>query len=141
MWPTRRARIPRVWYDATQNLWVTGFDGKSLYPFGTAEFVSSMEGREGSWNVDAHTADLAAEGVEKEIAFPQVIPWFFHHKDLVVRDWIFRGYNDYLADLQRRQPGYFYGVAIPNYWDVDAMAHSVDKIASLVMRDMLGRGP
>ena len=69
-----------------------GFDGKSLYPFGTAEFVSGMEGREGSWNVDARTADLAAEG--KEIAFPQVIPWFFHHKDLVVRDWIFRGYND-----------------------------------------------
>jgi predicted TIM-barrel fold metal-dependent hydrolase len=132
-----RARIPRVWYDVTQKRWVTGFDGKSLYPFGTAEFISSMEGREGSWNVDARTADLAAEGVEKEIAFPQVIPWFFHYKDLVVRDWIFRGYNDYLADLQRRQPGHFYGVAIPNYWDVDAMAHSVETIASLGLKTLM----
>jgi predicted TIM-barrel fold metal-dependent hydrolase len=132
-----RERIPRVWYDPTQDLWITGFDGKSLYPFGSADFVSSMEGREGSWNVDARTADLAAEGVEKEIAFPQVIPWFFHHKDLAVRDWIFRGYNDYLAGLQRRQPGHFYGVAIPNYWDVDAMALSVETIASLGLKTLM----
>lgn len=132
-----RTRVPRVWYDATQNLWVTGFDGKSLYPFGTAEFVGSMEGREGSWNVDARTADLAAEGVEKEIAFPQVLPWFFHYKDLAAREWIFRGYNDYLAALQRRQPGRFYGVAIPNYWDIPAMAHSVETIASLGLKTLM----
>jgi predicted TIM-barrel fold metal-dependent hydrolase len=132
-----RARVPRVWFDEAQGAWQTGFDGNSLYPFGTAAFVQSMEGRRGSWDVDARTADLAAEGIEKEIAFPQVLPVFFHLKDFELRDWIFRGYNDYLASLQARQKGHFYGVAIPNYWDVGAMARSVEAIAGLGLKTLM----
>ena len=132
-----RSRVPSVWFDETQKAWITGFNGQSLYPFGSADFVSSMEGREGSWNVDARIADLAAEGIEKEIAFPQVMPVFFLHKDLEARDWIFRGYNDYLASLQQRQPGRFYGVAIPNYWDPAAMASSVEAIAKLGLKTLM----
>ncbi len=132
-----KSRVPRVWFDEVEQMWLTGFNGKSLYPFGSAAFVESMEGREGAWNVDVRTADLAAEGVEKEIAFPQLLPVFFHHPDLELRGWIFRAYNQYLADLQKRQPGHFYGVGIANYWDPAAMADSIREIAELGLKTFM----
>lgn len=132
-----KQRVPRVWLDHDSQVWTTGFDGQSLYPFGSDAFIQTMEARDGSWNVDARTADLAAEGIQKEIAFPQVLPVFFHHKDLELREWIFRAYNQYLAELQTRQPGHFYGVGIPNYWDPAAAQSSVDEIVSLELKTLM----
>jgi len=60
---------------------------------------------------------MDAEGIDKEIAFPQVLPGLFTLKDFEAREYIMREYNKHLARLQRRQPGRFYGVGIMNYWD------------------------
>jgi predicted TIM-barrel fold metal-dependent hydrolase len=112
-----KERVPRIWFDAEKKFWVTGMNGKSLYAWGSDDLVSSMEGHEGAWNVDARVADMDAEGIDKEVAFPQVILHCFHLKDFEAREYIFREYNRYLARLQRRQPGRFYGVGICQYWD------------------------
>ena len=129
-----KGRVPRVWFDREKDLWMTGFDGKTLYPFGSEAFVHTMEGREGAWNVDVRTADLAGEGVSKEIAFPQLLPVFFTHPDLEVREWIFRAYNQYLAELQARQPCHFYGVGIPNYWQPYMARESIQEIVALGLK-------
>jgi predicted TIM-barrel fold metal-dependent hydrolase len=112
-----KERVPRVWFDTQKQFWVTGMNGKSLYAWGSDDLVRSMEGHEGAWNVDARVADMDAEGIDKEVAFPQVILHCFHLKDFEAREYIFREYNRYLARLQRRQPGRFYGVGICQYWD------------------------
>lgn len=130
-------RVPRVWHDKKSGLWMTGFEGKSLYPFGSEAFVHTMEGREGAWNVDARTRDLREEGIDKEIAFPQILPVFFHHPDLALREWLFRGYNRYLADLQARQPGHFYGVGIPNYWDPAQAEASINEMVNLGLKTFM----
>lgn len=132
-----KARVPRVWLDESSKRWITGFDGKSIYPFGAEAFVETMEGRDGAWNVDARTRDLLSEGVQKEIVFPQLMPVFFHLEDLELRAWIFRAYNQYLADLQRRQPGHFYGVAIPNYWNPKQFEASVQEIIDLGLKTLM----
>ena len=88
-----KSRVPPVWFDQVSGLWMAGFDGKTLYPFGSEAFVYVMEGREGDWNIDARTRDLASDGISKEIAFPHWLPVFFNHPDLEVREWIFRAYN------------------------------------------------
>jgi predicted TIM-barrel fold metal-dependent hydrolase len=110
-------RVPRIWFDAKNDFWVTGMNGKSLYAWGSDDLVKSMEGHQGAWNVDARVTDMDAEGVDKEVAFPQVILHCFHLKDFEAREYIFREYNRYLARLQRRAPGRFYGVGIAQYWD------------------------
>jgi len=110
-------RVPRIWFDAKNDFWVTAMNGKSLYAWGSDDLVKSMEGHPGAWNVDARVADMDAEGIDKEIAFPQVILHCFHLKDFEAREYIFREYNRYLARLQRRAPGRFYGVGISQYWD------------------------
>lgn len=110
-------RVPRIWFDAKNDFWVTGMNGKSLYAWGSDDLVKSMEGHQGAWNVEARVADMDAEGVDKEVAFPQVILHCFHLKDFEAREYIFREYNRHLARLQRRAPGRFYGVGIAQYWD------------------------
>lgn len=132
-----RDRLPRVWRDEASGMWLTGFDGKSLYPYGSEDFVHSMEGHDGAWDVDIRTHDLLAEGISKEIAFPQVLPVFFQSKDYEARHWIFDIYNSYLAELQGRQPGHFYGVPIPNYWDPAAIPASIERIAALGLKTVM----
>ena len=110
-------RVPRVWFDNENGFWVTGFDGQSLYPPGTDAFVRTMECHPGAWDIDARMVDLDAEGIAKELAFPQSLIPVLYHPDLEVRGYVFKEYGRYLAELQRRHPGRFYGVGMANYWE------------------------
>lgn len=132
-------RVPRVWLEETGGFWVTGMNGKSLYPGGFAgdRVAHSMEGRPGAWNVDARTAEMEAEGVEKEIAFPQLLGAFFQWPDLEARHFIFETYNAYLAELQRRQPGKFFGVGIPNYWEPERAAQSIEGLKAIGLKTFM----
>jgi predicted TIM-barrel fold metal-dependent hydrolase len=126
--PHLKDRVPRVWFDPKNDFWVTGLNGKSLYAWGSDDLVKSMEAHEGAWNVDRRVADMDAEGIDKEVAFPQVIPSLFSLKDFEAREYIFREYNRYLARQQRRQPGRFYGVAVGPYWAPAKAAEFIEEM-------------
>jgi len=110
-------RAPRIWFDEANGFWVIGIDGKSFHAWGSDALIKSMEGHLGAWNIDARIADMEAEGINTEIAFPQSIFHCFHLKDYEARAYIFREYNRYLGRLQRHAPGRFYGVGIGQFWD------------------------
>jgi len=120
-----KERVPRVWFDEDKQLWNTTLGGESLAFFGADDFARSMEGRRGAWDVDARVADMDAEGVEKEIVFPQFLLRLCHLPDLEAREFIFREYNRYLCELQRRQPGRFYGVGVAHYWEPERARDSI----------------
>ena len=103
--PHLKERVPRVWFDNEYGFWVTGFDGESLYAPGTEPFVKTMECHPGAWNIEARIGDLDAEGVQAEIAFPQNLIPILYNPDVELREYIFKEYGRYLADLQRRAPG------------------------------------
>jgi predicted TIM-barrel fold metal-dependent hydrolase len=130
-------RVPRVRFDAERGCWETQLDGKSLYPAGAEAFTDTMEMRPGGWDIVARLAELDAEGVAKEIAFPQNLMRLVHLKDLEARDYIFGEYNRYLAGLQRRAPGRFYGVGVPNYWDPEKARDSVLAAAALGLKTLV----
>jgi predicted TIM-barrel fold metal-dependent hydrolase len=131
-------RVPRVYLDEDKGYWTCSFNGKPVYPPGTEVVVNSVEGRPGVWNVDVRVADMDAEGIDAEIAFPQVLPLtLFTLKDFEAREFIMSEYNRYLARQQAKAPGRFYGVGVPNYWD-PAQAHSsVQAIKTLGLKVLM----
>lgn len=96
----------------------------------------------GNTDLDVRMADLAVEGHNQEIVYPQLLGGYFGFADLEVREWIFRIYNQHLANLQAEKPGQFYGVGIPNYWDMSKARESIQEIKSLGLKTfMLPRIP
>jgi predicted TIM-barrel fold metal-dependent hydrolase len=130
-------RVPRVQFNAEQGYWDTLLNGASFYPPGAEPLARSMESRRGGWDIDARMAENDAEGVDKEIAFPQNLLRVCHLKDLEARAFIFSEYNRYLAELQRRAPGRFYGVGVCNYWDPEKARESVVEAAELGLKTMM----
>ncbi|ARR55109.1 amidohydrolase [Rhizorhabdus wittichii DC-6] len=129
-----RDRLPRIWYDENLQLWNIGIGGKGLYNAAGADVIKSFEDRAGAHALRERLADLDADGVEKEIVFPQVLQAYFHHPDYEAREWIFRIYNDYLADLGRQSLGRFCGVGVPNFWDPDKAADSIQHIKDIGLK-------
>lgn len=127
-------KAPRIWFDQYWNL---GFDGKSIFPTEYAEAQKPTEDIPGGGDVDARLADILAEGVQKEILFPQHIMALIRLPDLEVRSWTFRAYNQYLADVCARRPAHFYGVGIPNFWDPALAPASVREALDLGMRALM----
>src|SRR3546814_19684072 len=53
---------------------------------------------------------MTAEGVQKSINFPQLVILLARYPDLEVRETAYRIYNEHLAEIQAKYPGFFYGV-------------------------------
>ena len=130
-------KAPRIWYDEKEKVNQIGFNGETLYPESAYPLIRSMEDRAGTFDLDARMADLDAEDVAKEIVFPQTLPMFFQHKDYEVREWIFRGYNQYLAQLQARYPTRFFPVPVVNFWDPAEAPNSVREIKALGLKTLM----
>ena len=58
-------------------------------------------------NIEARIRELAEDGVDRELAFPNAVLALFHFPDKQLRERIFRIYNEYIADLQERSDGHF----------------------------------
>lgn len=112
-----KEKAPRIWWDEEAGIHQVGPGFKTLIPECGFKLLESIESRPGCRNLEERMKDLDAEGVEKEIVFPQNTPMFFNYGDMEVREWIFRCYNEYMSELQAQQPKRFFPVAIPNYWD------------------------
>ena len=84
--------------------WRVG-DGPAVFNAERAAGLKTVEDRRGTAIIEDRLADMDADGVAMEIAFPQLLPMFNRHPDLEAREWIFRVYNEYLAEVAARAPG------------------------------------
>jgi predicted TIM-barrel fold metal-dependent hydrolase len=87
---------------------------------------------EGAWDMTRRIHDLDAEGVRKELLFPQTIVGTIRNPDREVQEHVFRIYNELLAETCRRYPGRLYGVGIcSNWWDPTKAHDAIGQIVEL----------
>lgn len=128
-------RAPRVWQK--DGAWVIGFDGQSMLNDVFVEVFGTFDVIPGCTDIEARAHDLAAEGVEKEIIFPNAFLAMLFYPDYEIREWTLKIYNEYLAELQAKSNGRFYGVAIPAWWDIEKFAQSIRDIKALGLKTFM----
>lgn len=124
-------RVPRLWYE--NGTFDIGLGRQSFLPPKFAEVVKPYHGLAGCSTGDmaARKADHAAEGITRELAFQQEVLVLLGYPDHEVKDVCFRIYNEYMAELQERWPGYFYGVGFINWWDAKGARETLAQLKSL----------
>jgi predicted TIM-barrel fold metal-dependent hydrolase len=129
-------RVPRVWRDETGNIkWA--LKGEPLLGPAFEEELASFEMVPGCTEMEPRLRDLDAEGISKEIVFGNVIGAFYGYPDTEAREWIFRVYNEYMAEVGREAPGRFHGVGLINYWDMDKVEDSIRELKDLGFKTFL----
>jgi predicted TIM-barrel fold metal-dependent hydrolase len=98
---------------------------------------SAFECIGGMNNVPDRLKDLDAEGIEKELLFPQRLFGLYIAGDLEYREHIFAAYNQYMSEVCAQAPERLYFVAVPNYWNPAATAESMQEIRSLGARAVM----
>jgi predicted TIM-barrel fold metal-dependent hydrolase len=131
-----KARAPRLWTTPQGGL-VFAVDGQPLVPPHTYPMFENMDQVAGCSILEAREKDLDIEGIDKEIVFGNVIAALYTYPDLELREWIFRIYNQHLAEMQARAPGRFYGVGLINYWEPEKTRASLDEVKRLGLKTVL----
>jgi predicted TIM-barrel fold metal-dependent hydrolase len=144
-----KEKAPRVWFD---RYWHIGFpNGQQAFGESNriAELLENIFVQDG-FNSAVRNAHMDAEGVRKEVVFPQSLLGLTRLKDLEVRELMFRVYNEYVARLGRENPGRFYGVGVcSNWWDESRVEGAIQQILDLglktymipiALKDVEGRG-
>jgi predicted TIM-barrel fold metal-dependent hydrolase len=123
-------KAPRLWIpEDGNNVWLV--DGKSGMTNGVLRSKAKYEPLPGVYDMEARLLDMDAEGMDKELVFPNGVPEFYGYPDTEVREWIFRVYNEHIAEMQALAPGRFYGVGQVLFWDMDRVEQSVAEIKAL----------
>ncbi len=121
-------RAPKLWWDEG------GFshleaEGRNLDVPGLNTML--VEGRAGITDPDARIKDLNAEGVDKEIIFPQRTLSLVGLQDLELRDACMHAYNAWLAGYCKAAPERFYGVGVLNWWNPEAARDNLQELRAL----------
>jgi predicted TIM-barrel fold metal-dependent hydrolase len=127
-------RAPRIWY--ADDAWTIGAGGKAFLPREFAGVLMQYDPLPGSstHDLDARARELEADGVHKELAFPNALLALMGFPDTEVRELCFRIYNEYLAELQERSGGRFFGVGLINWWDGDGARRTLDEMKALGLK-------
>jgi predicted TIM-barrel fold metal-dependent hydrolase len=130
-------RAPRVWYE--DGAFQLGMGGKSFLP---AEFSRALMQYDplkgaGSANLDARLKELGEDGIAGELAFPNALLALLHLPDRNLRELCFRVYNEYIAEMQERSGGRFWGVGLANWWDEDGARRTLTELKALNIRTFL----
>ena len=125
-------KAPRVWWE--NGVCHIGMDGKSFLTPRLEVLTPTYELLPGCNEMEPRLRDLDAEGIDKEIVFPNSILQMMRCPDWEVRETFFRVYNEYLAELGEASGGRFYGVGVPNYWDPSKAAASIEEIKALGLK-------
>jgi predicted TIM-barrel fold metal-dependent hydrolase len=128
-----RDRAPRGWRDET------GFhmeaDGKTLDNPG---FPSDLiEGRPGMWDVDLRIADMDAEGIEKDILFPQRTLGMIRSEDRGYIAACFSAYNELVMEHVKPHKDRLFPVGVINYWDEASVRESGEQMKALGFKAMM----
>lgn len=130
-------QAPRVWYE--DGAYQVGRKGKSFLPEDFTHVLMQYDPLDGSGsgNLTARMQDMRADGIEKELAFPNAMLALFFYPDTTVRELCFRLYNEYIAELQERSNGRLYGVGLINWWDADGARRTLSELKSLGLKTFL----
>jgi predicted TIM-barrel fold metal-dependent hydrolase len=121
-------RAPKLWYD-DQGFSHLEAEGRLLDIPGLNTML--VEGREGMRDPALRIRDIDAEGVDKEIIFPQRTLSLVALQDLELRGACMRAYNEWLADYCTFAPDRFYGVGILNWWEPGAARDNIQELRGL----------
>lgn len=127
-------RAPRMFNNGVG--WEMEVDGKTFIGPAQAAGFSTFEMVAGINQVAARLADLDAEGVDHEILFPQRTLALIRVPDLEYREWCFRAYNQYLAEICRRESR-LHGVGILKWWEPEATADALAELQALGFKTVM----
>ncbi len=129
-----KERAPRIFFE--NGAWTFGFGGKGALPPAFTDVLRQYDPLPGSStaNIEARLEELAADGVTRELAFPNALLGLMGFPDYEIRELCFRIYNEYVAELQERTAGRFYGVGLVNWWDGEGAARTVSEAKALGIR-------
>ena len=88
-------------------------------------------------DVDARLAALDAEGIDRELAFPNAVLALFGWPDREVRETAFRVYNEYMAEVQERSGGRILAVGLVSWWDAAGTKRTLEELKSLGLTTFL----
>jgi len=128
-----RESAPKL-YRSAEGGYLFTIRGEPLLPALQSTIFAEMDCVPGSTQMEARMRDLDTEGVDKELVFGNVVAAFYTYPDLEAREWVYRIYNEYIAEQQARAPGRFYGVGLLNYWDMSKVHESVEHIKKLGLK-------
>jgi predicted TIM-barrel fold metal-dependent hydrolase len=130
-------KAPRIWYE--EGAYQLGRKGQSFLPGDFSAVLMQYDDLEGagSRNIEARIIELREDGVDKELAFPNAVLALFHYPDKEVRELAFRVYNEYMAELQERSDGHFYGAGLINWWDPQGTRRTLSELKSLGLKTFL----
>jgi predicted TIM-barrel fold metal-dependent hydrolase len=111
--------------------------GRPIFPPGFLKAAAAFDLLPGSWQLGPRLHDMDGEGVEKEIAFTNVIGAYFGEPNLELRDWIFRIHNAHMAEVHAGSNGRFHGVALLNYWDVARVPQALAELKAMGFKTFL----
>jgi predicted TIM-barrel fold metal-dependent hydrolase len=94
------------------------------------------------WELEERAAHLRAEGISREIAYPQSIAPFAYSPNMELREAVFDVYNEYIAEISKNVD-YFNGVGVcPNWWEPEKAEGVVRKMVDQGLKTfMLPFGP
>ena len=141
-----KERVPRVIY--RDDAWNLAAGDRQFLPKEFTGVLTQYDPLPGSntSDLEVRMAQLEADGVTRELAFPNALMALLYYPDTEVRELCFRVYNEYLADLQEQAPGRFYGVGLINWWDTDGARRTLTELKSFGVRTFVlplkpGNGP
>jgi predicted TIM-barrel fold metal-dependent hydrolase len=128
---------PRIWYE--DGAYLLGRPGQSMVVGDFSAVLMQYDDLAGaaSNNVEARIRELAEDGVDKELVFPNAVLALFHHPDKDIRERIFRVYNEHIAEVQDASGGRLYGVGLINWWDARGARRTLTQLKSLGLKTFL----
>ncbi len=130
-------QAPRIWYE--DGAYLLGPPGRSMVVGDFSAVLMQYDDLAGAAtnNVEARVRELAEDGVDKELAFPNAVLALFHHPAHDIRERIFRVYNEHIAGVQERSNGHCYGVGLINWWDPAGARRTLSELKSLGLKTFL----
>nr|BBX76948.1 amidohydrolase [Mycobacterium florentinum] len=130
-------QAPRIWYE--DGAYLLGQPGQSMVVGDFSAVLMQYDDLAGAAtnNVEARIRELAEDGVDKELAFPNAVLALFHHPDHDIRERIFRVYNEHIAAVQEGSNGHCYGVGLINWWDPRGARRTLTELKSLGLKTFL----
>ncbi|OBK15980.1 amidohydrolase family protein [Mycobacterium asiaticum] len=132
-----KEQAPRIWYE--DGAYMVGCQGQSFVVGDFSAVLMQYDDLTGavSSNIEARVHDLAADGVDKELVFPNAVLALFHLPDKRLRERVFRVYNEHIAAVQERSRGHCYGVGLINWWDARGARRTLAELKSLGLKTFL----
>jgi predicted TIM-barrel fold metal-dependent hydrolase len=132
-----KEQAPRVFHD--DGAWTMGFGDKTFLPREFNAVLMQYDPLDGATtkDIDARVRELESDGIQRELAFPNAVLALLAWPDKTIRELCFRIYNEYMAELQERSKGRFYGVGLINYWDADGAKQTLAELKVLGLKTFL----